>query len=151
MWVPGTVSGQFNLLSSLGLLEHFISLVFRKKKNGSEYIKTITQGWWVENCPEAIMWDLITSAATKKNPIHKIIFIKLTDFFFTVFKLELTANTLCEVAFPVDLFCINYSAIKKGSLYCKQLPGVLKPQTGATAFSSDTVSAPVAQQTHFQM
>lgn len=58
---------------------------------------------------------------------------------------------LCEVAFPVDLFCINYSAIKKGSLYCKQLPGVLKPQTGATTFPSDTVSAPVAQQTHFQM
>lgn len=97
------------------------------------------------------MWDLITSAATKKNPIHKIIFIKLTDglVFFTVFKLELTANTLCEVALPVDLFCINYSAIKKGSLYCKQLPGVLKPQTGATTFPS--VSVTVAQLTHFQM
>lgn len=71
--------------------------------------------------------------------------------FFTVFKLELTVNTLCEVALPVDLFCINYSAIKKWSLYCKQLPGVLKPQTGVTTFPSDTVSAAVAQQTHFQM
>lgn len=72
-------------------------------------------------------------------------------FFFTVFKLELTVNTLCEVALPVDLLCINYSAIKKWSLYCKQLPGVLKPQTGARTFPSDAVNVPVAQQTHFQM
>lgn len=33
---------------------------------------------------------------------------------------------LCEVALPVDLLCINYSAIKRGRLHCNQLPGALE-------------------------
>lgn len=83
---------------------------------------------WSQN----LRFDYFSSYKKKKKTTnnHKIIFIKLTDIVFTVFKLEQTANMLCEVALPVGLFCINYSIIKKGSLYCNQLPGVLKQEQG---------------------
>jgi len=58
---------------------------------------------------------------------------------------------LCEVALPVDLFCINYSVIKKGSLYCNQLPGALKQVTGALTFSNDIASVTVAHQSNSKM